>query len=131
MVKLAIHADAKHDLAQIRLSSPKAAARIVYVLDEILRDDQDLLDRLTQHDFGRYESEFLHVSKWLEVWRKGTNLWRFKLWDLEELGLRYRIIYAFYPIKQTILVLGVVPRAFDYDPDHPISRRILDAYHNL
>jgi mRNA-degrading endonuclease RelE of RelBE toxin-antitoxin system len=131
MVKLVIHADARGDIAKIRTSSPKAAARIIFALEEILRDDQDLLDRLTQHDFGLYESAFLHVSKWLEEWTKGNNLWRFKLWDLERHGLPYRIIYAFYPIKQIILVLGVAHRSFNYDPNHPIARRILDAYHDL
>ena len=64
-------------------------------------------------------------------WRKGRDLWRLKMWDLEKKGLRYRIIHAFIPSKQHYHVLAIAPREFDYDADHPISQRILHAYQAL
>lgn len=95
---------------------------------EQLEGDPDLLDRLTQHDYGAHNSADFHVSKWQEQWRQGRDLWRLKVWDLEDQGLRYRIVYAFVPGMQHYHVLAIAPRDFDYDKNHPISQRILRAY---
>ena len=130
MIALFVHDDAKADLLALRDSEPQAAGRILALLEQ-LEGDPDLLDRLTQHDYGAYGSADFHVSKWQEQWRKGRDLWRFKVWDLEEKGLHYRIVYAFEPRKQHYHVLAIVPREFDYDEKHPISQRILRAYEEL
>ena len=64
--------------------------------------------------------------------RAGNNLWRLKLWDLEREGIQYRLIYAFTPLSKTIHILAVVHRdSFNYEPDHPITRRVLSAYASL
>ena len=130
MVALFVHDDAKADLLALRDSEPQAAGRILALLEQ-LEGDPDLLDRLTQHDYGAYGSADFHVSKWQEQWRKGRDLWRLKVWGLEEKGLYYRIVYAFEPRKQHYHILAIAPREFDYDADHPIGQRILRAYEEL
>ena len=89
---LLVHDDAKADLEQLWKDAPRAAARIAVLLQE-LQGSQDLLDRLTQHGFGDRSHAKFHISRWLEYWRKGKNLWRLKDWNLENDGFRYRIIY--------------------------------------
>lgn len=56
------------------------------MLLEHLDGNQDLLDRLSQQDFGVAKAADFHVSKWVEQWRRGTNLWRLRVWDLRESG---------------------------------------------
>ncbi|MBV2234497.1 MAG: hypothetical protein KUL75_03020 [Sterolibacterium sp.] len=130
MLRLFIHNDAEDDLERLWDSEPAAAAQVAVLLEE-LEGNPDLLDRLTQQDFGAYGLEDFHVSKWKEQQRKGRNLWRLKIWDLEDKGIRYRIVYAFMPRQQDYSVLGIVPREFDYDASHEITRRIVAAYENL
>jgi len=128
--RLFVHDDAERDLEKLWDEAPETAARIGVLLQE-LEGNQDLLDRLTQHDFGNYRTAEFHVSKWLNQWNKGRDLWRLKVWDLEDKGLQYRIVYAFVPGKSQYHVLGIVSRDFDYDSSHPLSRRIIAAYQNL
>lgn len=130
MLRLFIHNDAEDDLERLWESEPVAAAQVAVLLEE-LEGNPDLLDRLTQQDFGAYGLEDFHVSEWKEQQRKGRNLWRLKIWDLEDKGIRYRIVYAFMPRQQDYSVLGIVPREFDYDASHELTRRIVAAYENL
>ncbi len=130
MIALFIHNDATADLLALRRSDPKAAGRIMALLEQ-LQGDLDLMDRLTQHDYGAYESEDFHVSKWQEQYRKGRDLWRLKVWDLENTGTRFRVIYAFEPRTHHYHVLAIAPREFNYDKNHLISRRIIRAYEEL
>jgi len=130
LFKLFVHDDAGGDLEQLWQNAPIAAARIAVLLEE-LEGNQDLLDRLTQHDFGAHQSADIHVSKWHEQWRKGKDLWRLKVWDLEDKSLRYRIVYAFVPGKKHYHVLAIAPRTFNYEPAHKLTKRILKAYEAL
>jgi hypothetical protein len=131
LVALFVHDDAKTDLLALRKSEPRAAGRILALLEQ-LEGDFDLLDRLTQHDFGAYGSADFHVSKWQEQWRKGRDLWRLKVWDLEDKGLRHRIVYAFIPSKKHYHVLAITPRRdFNYEECDPITQRILRTYQEL
>ncbi len=126
-----MHEDAKVDLLDMLDTAPQAAGRILALLEQ-LEGDPDLLDRLTQHDYGAYGSADFHVSKWQKQWRKGRDLWRLKVWDLEEKGLRYRIVYAFVPGKLHYHVLAITPRRdFNYEERDPISQRIIRAYQEL
>ena len=130
MLRLYIHNDAEEDLERLWASEPDAASRIGVLLEE-LEGNSKLLDRLTQQDFGAYGLEDFHVTKWQEQQRKGRNLWRVKIWDLEKMGIRYRIVYAFIARQQDYSVLGIVPREFNYDASHELTRRIIAAYENL
>lgn len=125
-----MHDDATADLEALFKEKPKVAGRIVALLEE-LDADPDLLDRLTQHDYGAHREADFHVSRWQEHWRSGRDLFRLKVWDLEDKRLRYRIVYAFIPSKQHYHILAIAPRKFNYDPLHPISRRLLRAYEEL
>lgn len=126
MFSLQIHEDAEADLETLYRRSPRVAARILALLQEV-EANQDLLDRLTQQNFGRDHTADFHVARWIEQWNKGKNLWRLKLWDLEDKGIRYRVVYAFVPQHSRYHVLGIVPRSFNYEEDHPLTIRILAA----
>lgn len=130
MYTLAVHRDAEGDLEEIWNSAPDAAAIIVALLQEI-KNDQNLLDALTAHDFGVHESKRFHVSKWLQFWNRGIDLWRIKLWDLERKGLAFRIIYAYETGLQRYYVLGIFRRDFNYDTSDPRVQRVLAAYGDL
>lgn len=132
MPHLYINKDAEADLEQLWEVNPRVAARIAVLLQELQVDD-DLLDRLTQHDYGQPRFSEIHVSKWFEQWNQGRDLWRVKIWDLERLGPqdKYRIIYAFMPQQQHYHVLAIAPRDFNYEADHPITQRILKSYKTL
>ena len=130
MISLFVHDDANDDLEALWDTVPRAAARIAVLLEE-LKGDPDLLDRLTQHDYGVRDHAKFNVSKWLEHWNSGRDLWRLKIWDLEKQGLMYRIIYAFIPLTKHHHILAIAPREFNYDSSHPISKRILSAYEEL
>lgn len=130
MFRILVHDDARRDLEKLWDEAPLAAARITVLLEE-LEGNPDLQDRLTQQDFGAYGSADFHVSKWVSQWNKGRDLWRLKVWDLENQGLRYRVVYALIRGRQDYRVLGIVPRTFNYDPDHELTRRILAAYQDL
>ena len=130
MIALFVHDDASADLTALWGKEPEVAAQIVALLQE-LAGDLDLLDRLTQYDFGAHRSKPFHVDRWWGEWNRNRNLWRLKIWDLEDKGMRYRIIYAFEPKKQHYHVLAIAPRDFGYDPKHALSQRILRAYEEL
>ena len=125
MYKLVLHPSAeKIDLAELWKTAPVAASEIVAML-ELIRDDQSLLDSLTDHDFGRNQSAAIHVSKWLEFWNQNIDLWRLKIWALEKLGIQYRVVYFYELRERCYYVLAIVHRDFNYDPDNEITKRIL------
>ena len=132
MYKISLHDDAKADLQTILDSDAVSARRIAAVLQEI-EGNQDLLDCLTQHEYGRNHTAPFNVSKWLEFWKKNQDIWRLKIWDLEDKGLRYRIVYAYIRGKKDYRVLAIVPRSnINYDdPNDPLFERIHAAYKEL
>lgn len=126
---IVVHEDAWKHLEEL-WEDPRtedAAAEIEATLEE-LQHDQLALDALTVHDFGHHKSKPVHVSKWVEYWRKGADIWRLKIWSLEEVRLPYRIVYAYEIKRQRYHVLAVLHRDFDYDRDHPATQRILEIY---
>ncbi len=130
MFRISLHDDARRDLENLWSEAPTAAARITVLLEE-LEANPDLQDRLTQQDFGAYESADFHVSKWFAQWNNGKDLWRLKVWDLENQRLRYRVVYALMRGRLDYCVLGIVPRTFNYDNNHELTRRILAAHQEL
>jgi hypothetical protein len=129
---LAIHPDADADLEGLWETSPDAAARITAILEKI-EASQELLDALTIEKYGEKPKDLFDVSSWLRYLKRGKHLWRFKVWDLEQQGLKYRVIYAYEPRGQRYTVLGVFERGlFDYDDsDNPLHQRVLRAYDSL
>jgi len=127
---LVVHDDAKADLEHLWQTQEEVAALIFAALQEI-EGDQRLLDGLTINGFGAFEAEKFEVRKWLAFWNRGVDLWRFKLWDLEKLGVPYRVIYAFQSSKMRYHVLGIFHRSFDYNPNDARTKRVKNAYDNL
>jgi hypothetical protein len=127
---IVLHRGAHADLEAIWDEDPDSAAKIYALLQEV-KGSQALLDALTTHDFGAHATQRFHVSRWLAQQRKGRNLWRLKVWGLNQHGIRYRVVYAFDPRIHRHFILGIVNRDFDYDESDPRTRRILEAYDRL
>lgn len=130
MLTLVTHSDLLEDFERIRKTDPSAPRQIMALIAE-LKADKELLDRLSEHEFGADRTEEFHISVWAEQQDQGRNLWRLKSWDLEDQGMQYRIIYSFEPSIERYAILAVAPRSFNYDNDHPITKRIRKVYDNL
>ena len=129
MYKLAIHQSAGGDLeALAQLPETAQVAAKVFELARELRANPSLLVNLLDHG---YRTNEIDVSRFQAHWRRGKDLWRLKLWDLEDAGLRYRIIYAYDVRSYCFHLLAVAPREFDYDDQHPLTQRILRDYGDL
>lgn len=127
---LVIALAAKADLETIGRDDLEARDEIYALLQEI-KASQDLLDALTVRDFGLAHDQPFHIDRWVSQQQQGRNLWRLKSWELEELGIRYRIIYALDPRIRRYYVLAVLPRDISYDEDHPRVQQLLDTYDRL
>jgi hypothetical protein len=135
MFKLTVHNDAVEDLRNMVAKGGKdklSANRIVALLQEI-KDSQEILSELTTHGF---ETDDIEIGKYLEFWNNGTDLWKIKFFDFDAVHdkwktIPYRVIYAYDLECQTFRVLGVVPRSFNYDPNHALTKRIIATYDNL
>lgn len=125
-----VHHDAETDIERLWDTEPDAAALVVALLEEA-ENDQELLESLTIKDFGIHGTEKIHVDKWVELHKAGKNVWRVKIWELEDLGLQYRIIYALDPRTTRYHVLAVLHRDFNYDTNDARSKRLIAAYDEL
>ena len=123
-MKLEIHDDATGDLRGIRVDDPQAFGRLFALLQQ-LRVDPRLAENLLNHGFGSDRDETYSISKWLSNFSR-LPAWRLKFWDLENQGIRYRIIYVNVWREKTFYVMAVVRRdLFDYDnPQDPIRQRV-------
>lgn len=130
MPTLSIHPDAAADIRALMAKDRFAAGKVVALLQQA-KADPAIIDSLLDHDFGADHAAAYHVSKWLEFWNVGYNLWRLKIWMEPKGSLRYRIVYAYEPRSLQYHVLAVVHRDFDYKRDHEITSRILKAYKDL
>lgn len=127
---LYIHDDAYTDLADLEAKDPDAAAIVVVTLDEI-SENQNLLDALTVENFGARRTEKFEVKKWWQFWKSGSDIWRLRIWALDDIGAPYRVVYAYERGKGRYHVLGIFHRDFDYDPVDPRTQRVINAYQNL
>src|SRR5438105_765813 len=103
---LFVHDDAYADLAELEAKDPDAAAIVVATLDEI-SEDQALLDALTVQDFGAGRSGKFEVKKWWQFWKAGADIWRLRIWALDDIGAPYRVVYAYERGKGRYHVLGI------------------------
>lgn len=128
--QLILAQEAADELEALWESDPAAAALLDAIFEE-LEADQFLLDALTDHGFVHRFDPLFDVQRWQRLWNKGINLWRLKPMGPDNRALPYRVIYAYVPGQRRYVVLGIVPRSFNYDPEDERSQRILDAYHDL
>lgn len=125
-----MHPDAANDLRQLMVTDKFAAAKVAALLQQA-KHDPKIIDSLLDHNFGADQAQPYHVSKWLNFWNTGYNIWRLKIWLIPRGSLRYRIVYAYQPSTLQYHVLAIVHRDFDYQTDHEITQRILAAYRSL
>lgn len=128
--RLHIHEDAEGDLEALYEADPDAAAEIVTMLEEI-EGDQKLLSSLLDHGFNHATEPLFNVTKFVECWRKGEDIWRIRSMDFRTAAPKYRVLYAYLPTSRAFHVLGVVPRSFNYDAADPFTKRIRAAYADL
>jgi hypothetical protein len=136
MFKLVIEKAAVEDIKAMVAGGGNAklcAQRITVILQE-LKGSQKLLQELTTEKFSTPDFD---IGKYLEFWNDGIDLWRIKINDANALreqwrrALPYRVLYAYDSPCYTFRVLGVLPREFNYDPNHELTKRILRAYDDL
>lgn len=133
MFALSYSPGAQDDIRQLKRANPDAAALVLATIQEI-RGDQNLLDSLTIHEFEERLSKLdvtYTVKHWWEHFRKGRDLWRLRVIDDDNLLTDFRIIYGYSISESKYYILGVVPRSFNYDSNHPQTKRILGEYEDL
>jgi hypothetical protein len=128
--KLSVGPEARRDLESLWETDSSSAGILEATLRQIAADQQ-LLDSLTIRGFGAHATEAFHVDAWVEQQSQGRNLWRFKHWELEGRGTRYRVVYALDPRLSRYYVLGIFTRDFNYDATDARTRRVLAAYDRL
>lgn len=130
MYSLTVHDDVYEDIKNLWRKSPTVAKEALALINE-LSGSQDKLDTLTIHGYGDDQTAPYSISKVQEYWKDGLDIWRIKIWALEDVTLRYRIIYVYEWRKQIYHILAIAPRSFNYERDHPITQRVLRACYLL
>lgn len=127
---LDIHDHAVEDIEAILEDDEDAAAAIIAAL-EAMRDDPQLIDKVTTRGYNHFGDYRTDVKPW-QVVRRFANLWRLRLFDTGTAATRYRVIYGYHYQTRQVLVLAIVSKDdFDYEIDSDIARRILADWAEL
>ncbi|MEY3881518.1 MAG: hypothetical protein RIQ94_2314 [Pseudomonadota bacterium] len=121
-----IHDDATEDLKKILHANRDDAIKLLAFIEQ-LKADSNLIKKLLEHGFGDDKSELISVKKWLSVHKiERQPVWRLRAWNLEQQGLKYRLIYLFNWHDKSHYIMAIIHRGdFDYDdPNDPIRKRI-------
>ena len=131
MLVINVSREAGADLEAILEGDSDTAGKILAFLQE-LQGDPDLLECLTITEFGKYGEEDFSATPWWNEQRE-RNLWRVKIWELENRGLKYRIVYGYAGTPKQYHILAIVHRSdIDYDDEqHPITQRVRRLYDDL
>lgn len=134
MVQLNICTNARDDLAKVKASDEQTARKLVAILQQ-LQADPGLINTLTT-DHNALDA--FEVKRWVKQHEHGKNIWFIKPWkhgNGQPPHLPYRIIYAYSPPRSgrrpEFNILGIVPREFNYEANHPTTLRILRDYAGL
>lgn len=135
--ELKVGANAGADLDALKATDPQAHLQIWTLIGE-LKDDQRLLEHLLDDKYGQSPGDrhthlfgVQFVGAFAREWPKRENVWRFKIWDLENQGIQFRIVYMYIPLKRWFVILAVAPRAWNYDTSTDLYKRILADYDRL
>ncbi|MDR1164141.1 MAG: hypothetical protein LBM17_09990 [Candidatus Accumulibacter sp.] len=121
---LSIHEDAERDLDALWEEDEESVAIIEMFLEEV-EGSQELLERFTDNSYADHlHDPGFDIKRWRVMW-KDYPLWRLRLFNVPMGAALRRIVYTFHPKERRYYVLGIVPRDFDYDPSHPLSKRIV------
>lgn len=123
---LVLHKDVRLDLDAIKNESQEVFAKIAALVRQ-LQQDPNLAEKLLDHGYGDDRAEEFSVNKWLNLWRQNKDFWRLKDWDLEDMGLKYRIIYLYLRHEARFVIMAIVKREeIDYDDENnSIRQRVL------
>lgn len=132
MKRIELLPQALTDIKNILLLDDLSGKRILAVLEQAKRD-KTFFAKFRKHGHRDVIDDRLDVKQWKRMQVMGRDVWRIRLPDLETNGKTFRVVYAFKKPPETIYILAIVRREdIDYDnPDHPFSRRILDALASL
>ena len=137
MASLQIQRSVAEDLAVIRASSVVSAHKAAMKIAALLREagkDPDLADRLiTPGEQKAADADIdFNVAQVSSLRRAGFDVTRIKVLDLERVGLRYRVLCAYFPVSHCVVVMAAVDRdAYNYEPEHPITIRVKSSYQQL
>lgn len=131
MRSLEIVPAAKGDIDRYRKQHRRAMACILVRLQEIGADPTLLAKLLTPGVGGDRWKDVFYVDKWVEQWQLGRKLRYLKVWEIENAGEKFRVVYAHNPMTDIVHVLGIAPRDFDYDSNHPFTKRVVADYNKL
>jgi hypothetical protein len=122
---------ARGDIDRYRRDHRRAMARIVTRLHEIAANPELLERLLVPGTGGDRWTDVFYVDKWVEQWNTGRQLRYLKVWEIENSGDKFRVVYAHNPVTDIVHVLGVAPRDFNYDQEHPFTKRVVSDYDKL
>lgn len=143
MYEFIIHNDASSDIRGVIARDRAIGLRLFQAVQQ-LRADQDLLDRLTQTDWGgsparpKPKTATFNTGPWGAAQQANMNLWRLRFFEDDLEG--FRLIHAFFPAVNRYVLLAAVEKAefgaihderFNYELKHPVSLRIAKAYRAL
>lgn len=127
-----LHPNAAGDIRRIAKQTPKAAAAVSVLIQE-MSADPDLHDRLLEHGFA---DEDINIKHWWTEYKAGNSLWRLRLLTPNGPASDYRIMYGYVPYapnqQARFCVLAIVHRGeFNYERDSEIGQRIVNDYQEL
>lgn len=130
LYSVVVHDDAEKEIETLWETDEDTAAYIEAFLEEI-QNDQRILDSLTIKGHVDCPTVNFDVEEILSQKKKKRNLWRIKIWEIENRDGKLRIIYAFHPKELRYYILGITPRDIDYDERSPRFAKIISSYEKL
>lgn len=123
---LTLDDDFKSDFKRLPIEVQR---KVATVLDEF-KADPHVCQRFLKTGFMQLTELRVNTSKWYSQRDEGRKLYRFKVYELEQDGHRYRVLYGFIPKTLHFVFLGVCHRSeLDYDDENnQIHRRITATY---
>ncbi|AOY00120.1 hypothetical protein [Jeongeupia sp. USM3] len=136
-MNLLIHPNAQNDIRALLAADVNGVGKLLALLSAI-RADPALIDRLNiqGEDIELDELGKVNALK-MQAVKKIADIWRLKAWDSGNAAIPYRLLYGFFPAGQyrrapQIHILAAAARnAYNYEPDHHLTRRVLADYRDL
>lgn len=127
-----LHDDIKDDFRRIAVISSSAVSRILAAL-EAASEDETLLKNLHSNHYRTYGDQDTDLKRWVVARQLGYSLSRLRFFWLEEIGHRYRVIYAIDDEYDECHILAILHRdEINYDdPNNPFNQRIFKAFDDL
>jgi len=142
-----MHDNAQADLALIEARS-QGDADDIWAFLEVMDGSDDLMGHLCNWHYRQtHQNPQFDCKAVVSLQRSGFNVYRMYSLEMEWGKRHYRILYPYesapVPDDEVFHILAVVlkrtkdtlpelrDRAYDYELDHPITRRVRDDYESL